>query len=268
MSRYFPKVWLKSLSDLIDNGKSICPRGEKTFEIMQRTMVVDMRRPVLTVPGRKLNYKFMAAEAFWILSGDNRVETIAPYNENISKFSDDGVKFHGAYGPKIVDQMSYVVGKLLEDSHTRQAGLTIWRECPPKTKDVPCTVAMFFYIRGNKLHASVYMRSSDIWLGVPYDVFNFSMIAHCVCAFYNSASDGFSQIEPGLLHLTAGSSHIYERDVKKAFTLTEYFMGGARNFDKQNPTPAALFSNHEYAMGTLKELRESKPGDAIRWWEI
>ena len=154
----FSRTWLDALNDILVNGDLVAPRGKLTKEIPQRTIVVNMRKPVLRVPDRSLSYKFMVAEAFWILSGDDRVETIAPYNSRIAEFSDDGERFFGAYGPKIVAQLPYIVEKLLADEDSRQAGLTIWRECPPNTKDVPCTVAIFFSIRGGKLNVHVFMR--------------------------------------------------------------------------------------------------------------
>lgn len=131
-------VWIDLLWEIADSGSQVGPRGKGTLEILAKTTVVDMKMPVVTIPQRNLGYKFMAAEAHWILSGDNRVETIAPYSKQISRFSDDGVRFFGAYGPKVVDQLSYVVDCLVRDEASRQAVMTIWRERPGSTKDVPC----------------------------------------------------------------------------------------------------------------------------------
>ena len=131
-------VWIDLLREIADSGSQVGPRGKGTLEILAKTTVVDMKMPVVTIPQRNLGYKFMAAEAHWILSGDNRVETIAPYSKQISRFSDDGVRFFGAYGPKVVDQLSYVVDCLVRDEASRQAVMTIWRERPGSTKDVPC----------------------------------------------------------------------------------------------------------------------------------
>lgn len=256
----FSKTWLTLLNNILHDGELVAPRGKQTRELLQHTIQVDMRKPVLVVPSRKLNYKFMVAEAFWILSGDDRVETIAPYNSNIKQFSDNGETFFGAYGPKVVGQLQYVIDKLIADNDTRQAGLTIWRENPQDTKDVPCTVAIFFNIRNSKLNVHVFMRSSDAWLGVPYDVFNFSMLGHLVCAFlrHNAGLD----IEPGTLYLTAASSHLYEVnwDVARE-CLTAESLG-------QNITPDALFESPQTLMDTLKALRDSRPGDGLRWWEV
>lgn len=258
----FSSIWLNAVNDILINGDPVSPRGKLTHEILQRTIVVNMRKPVLCVPDRSLSYKFMAAEAFWILSGDNRVSTIAPYNSRISSFSDDGEKFFGAYGPKIMAQLPYVIDKLRLDEDTRQAGLTIWRESPPETKDVPCTVAIFFNIRKGKLNANVFMRSSDVWLGIPYDVFNFSMLSHLVCASLNMKSELSKTISPGKLFLTAASSHLYESNWSDA----KLCLNSPSR--PQNQTPAILWTYPMVLMDILKEIRDSHPGDSCRWWEV
>jgi thymidylate synthase len=204
----------------------------------------------------------MAAEAYWILSGDDRVETIAPYSARIKDFSDDGVRFFGAYGPKIVAQLPYVVEKLLTDPRSRQAGLTIWRESPPETKDVPCTVAVFFAIRNGKLNAHVFMRSSDVWLGVPYDVFNFSMLSHLVCGLLNEQFDLGDQVSPGKLYLTAASSHLYAENWEDAkFCTTSQIFN-------QPETDVLLWNDPYHLMEVLRKLRDAKSGDPLRWWEL
>lgn len=258
----FSRIWLLALNDILANGDTVAPRGKMTREIPQRTITVDMRRPVLRVPDRSLSYKFMAAEAFWILSGDDRVETIAPYNSRITDFSDDGERFFGAYGPKIVAQLPYIVDKLLADEDSRQAGLTIWRECPPQTKDVPCTVAIFFNIRRGKLNCHVFMRSSDVWLGVPYDVFNFSMLSHLVCGLLNEHRLTDNAYAPGQLFLTAASSHLYESNWDDAKLCL-----GSQVLD-QIETPKPLWNDPQFLMGELEALRDSRPGDPCRWWEV
>lgn len=262
-SQSFNWTWLTLLQDIRDLGALTEPRGQRTLELPQHTIVVDMRRPVLTFPPRKLSYKFMAAEAYWILSGDDRVETIAPYNPNIAQFSDDGKTFFGAYGPKISDQMEYVLDKLTSDPDTRQAGLTIWRESPPATKDVPCTVAMFFNRRQGKLNAHVFMRSSDAWLGVPYDVFNFSMVAHSICARLWQRE---VVVSPGKLYLTMASSHLYERNWDEARSCVLGVMANGWG-DNQPETPPVLHEQISILLGTLYDAMRSKPGDKVRWWE-
>ena len=137
----FSRIWLQALNDILTNGDCVAPRGKMTREIPQRTIVVDMRKPVLRVPDRSLSFKFMVAEAFWILSGDDRVETIAPYNSRIADFSDDGERFFGAYGPKIVAQLPYIVEKLQAAGVTALAMDAVPRISRAQSMDVLSSMA-------------------------------------------------------------------------------------------------------------------------------
>lgn len=249
--------WLRLISTTLEHGEERAPRGKLTRDLRQHTIVIDARFCVLAIPARKLNYHFMAAEAYWILSGDDRVATIAPWNIKIAEFSDDGERFFGAYGPKVKAQLPYVIEKLLEDRDTRQAGLTLWRESPPKTKDIPCTISIFFSLVDNQLSCHVYMRSSDQWLGLPYDLFNFSMLTHLVCCRYNERHGG-DTISPGWLFLTAASSHLYEPQWGLAQACLD-----ENRVELTYSTPELMYVDENYLMATLKRLRDDKTN---RWW--
>jgi len=261
------EAWFYNLKHILSDGKPSSPRGKATIEILQQTVIVNMRRPVVVIPERKLNYQFMAAEAYWILSGDDTVEGIAPWNKNISKFSDDGIVFAGAYGPMIKNQIGYVTDKLIEDRDSRQAGLTIWRPNPNPSKDIPCTVSAFFSIRGDKLNVHIFMRSNDIWLGTPYDVFNFSMLGHYVCARLNTHYKGNTSVSPGVLYHTAASLHLYQENIDAALDLINAQQDRYGAEFETNETPEALFKDPFLLLAGLYNLRDTKPGDPLRWWE-
>lgn len=181
-------------------------------EIVGSQVKIDMRYPVVLNQARKLSYKFMAAEAWWIISGKNDVASISKYCKNIANFSDNGKDFFGAYGPKINSQIGEAMRRLLIDSDTRQAVCNIWRENPPETKDVPCTLSVQWLLRDGKLHCIDTMRSNDVWLGFPYDVFNFSMLSWVIVEHLRRHG---KKVELGSLTLNAGSHHVYERDIAK-----------------------------------------------------
>ena len=156
-------AWMILLRDVYLNGAEARPRGLLTKEIVGNTSPrVDMTTPVVTSPVRRLGYRFMAAEAAWILGGKNDVASISPYSRHIASFSDDGITFAGAYGPKIVEQLDYVAESLLNDIDTRQAVLDIWRPNPKKSKDIPCTLTVQWLVRNRHLHCLDSMRSSDV----------------------------------------------------------------------------------------------------------
>jgi len=263
-------AWKMQLNDVNLKGKLVRPRGMLTKELPQRTLVFDMSHPVITIPERKLGYRFMAAEAWWILEGRNDVASIAPYSKEISRFSDDGETFFGSYGVPFVDQLDYVVQTLGRDLDTRQATMTFWRQKPPITKDVPCTVAIDFKIRNGLLNCHVFMRSSDMWLGVPYDAFNFTMMACRVLELYNQGRDRLEQVRLGTCFLTAASSHLYDRnwpDVEAVLKspleeslvtrpVPPYLYG----IDEPNPPPCPLI---DY-LRVLKDV--SSDQSRWRWW--
>jgi thymidylate synthase len=211
------KVWIRSISEVLEEGHNECPRGISTLEILNQTIRFDMNYPVCYHQNRKLSYSFMAAEAYWITSGSMFVEDIKPYNKHIAQFSDDDYIFNGAYGPKFTAQVEHVVNTLLKDPTSRQAVMTIWVPNPIRTKDYPCTVSLQFLIRNQKIYTIVNMRSNDLWLGRPYDVFNFTVMTLRILTALNASrvidEDIDSIIDLGSLFLNTGSSHIYTKDM-------------------------------------------------------
>lgn len=205
--------WYELIDLLVHSGRPQESRGFQTLELLNASSVVDMRFPVVASIERRLGYKFMLAEAIWILSGEQRVSTIAPYNRKIPDFSDDGRIFQGAYGPMVLQQLPYVIESLCKDTGTRQAVMSIWRMNPRPSKDIPCTVAVQWLIRGDRIYCTDTMRSSDIWLGWPYDIFNFSMLTAYICLILREKN---INVKPGQIVLNAGSQHLYQKDVEGA----------------------------------------------------
>src|SRR4051812_11542025 len=108
-------LWLEALEMVVD-GQEVKPRGITCFENRGVQLVLlDPTRNVISIPERKLSYHFMVAEWLWMAGGLKDVDTIAAYNKNIAKFSDDGKEFFGAYGPRIVRDGAAVLRLLRKD---------------------------------------------------------------------------------------------------------------------------------------------------------
>ena len=206
-------VWYDLLKELKRIGSVTSPRDATTLEIMNVTVEVSKGlNNVLVSPSRNLNYRFMIAEWLWIQAGLNEVDTIAKYNSNMKLFSDDGEILSGAYGPRLRPQMNYIRNTLGYRA-TRQAVATIWTPSPQNSKDIPCTISLQWFVRKNLLHCTVNMRSSDVWLGLPYDFFTFSQLTNQL-----AASIG---IEVGSITMNLGSSHLYETNWNAADEVLE-----------------------------------------------
>lgn len=217
MKRYaesFNEVWLETLRFVVNMGDKVEVRGRETREILGDMVAFPMATSILTTEARKLSYDFMFAEALWIISGSNRVEPLLEFAPSYKKFSDDGMRLSGAYGPKIIDQISYVVECLRLDPQSRQAVINVWRERPGMSKDIPCTLSIQFTVRDGKIHAFVNMRSNDVWLGMPYDVFTVTMLTLQVGIELSKIAGKTYGL--GMMHHCAASRHVYESDLEKA----------------------------------------------------
>jgi len=204
---YFNSAYRALADDLINHGLLSGPRGLMTREILGASFRVNApTHNIIYHPLRNLNYKFMVAEFLWILFGYDDAATIGKYNSKIVEFSDDGVKMWGAYGPQIMVNLPFALSKLKEDVSTRQAVVEIWKTPWQPTKDVPCTLTLQLLCRENYMNCIVNMRSSDIWLGLPYDFYVFSQLLNLICSY--------TSMEPGFIQFNLGSSHVYETNVE------------------------------------------------------
>lgn len=188
--------------------------GEVVGEFLDAVMCVeDPTRNIVSSNTRKMPMRYAVGELAWYLSGSNKVKDIARYAKKWAEISDDGITNNSAYGYRIFqkfgfDQWEYVKELIKKDPNTRQAVIHIKNADNTPTKDTPCTVYLQFFLREGKLHLSVHMRSNDIWMGVPYDMFSF-----CFLQVKMAMELG---VEVGSYTHYAGSLHLYKRDRETA----------------------------------------------------
>lgn len=245
------QTWLSLVRLILTDGQTQFPAGKETREVLNCSSSWSMVRPEIGVFARKLSKAFMYGEAAWILAGSNEVKNIAPFNKRISQYSDDGFTFFGAYGPKVAKQLPYVVQALKEDPSTRRAVLNIWRESPRLTKDYPCTLSLQWLIRDDQLLCFDTMRSSDIWWGVPYDVFNMSVISYVI---WQELRETYPKLQLGHLYLTACSQHLYSD-----------FYQSAQNIIEEADRPGTV--SHHLGPNLIELLDLSDKKQAVNWRE-
>lgn len=221
--------WRELLLTCLKRGRAATPRGYDTLELPPTVFTLtDPGAALIVSPERKLNYAFCAAEFCWVMAAEDEVDTLAFFNSKMRDFADvppypdrESMRLFGAYGPPIVAQLPYVLENLREPD-SRQAVITIWRQSPPKTRDVPCTVMLQFLLREGRLNMLTVMRSNDLWLGTPYDVPLFCRIQHYVASQIGAEVGEYTHV--------AGSLHLYERDLAAVWRVLDNEVGYAEEY--------------------------------------
>ena len=236
----------------VSSVRHVSPRGLGVRETLSAMLTLrDVSKNLVTLPERRLNFTFAVAEWLWMLHGSNEAKLIMGYNKNLGFSLDDGAeRFSGAYGPKIVEQLDYVRQVLAADPDSRQAVISIWRERPRLTKDVPCTLSMQFFIRDNALHMMTTMRSNDVWLGLPYDLFSFTQIQRSLARDLG--------IDTGEYYHHVGSFHLYDRDFDGAHAVAHSMETMAL------VTPIVPEKNERGKLFTLMRVFEAEPERALQ----
>lgn len=208
--------WFDLLGCKIKNSDELLESrdGAVAGEVINAISVIeDPTRCILNSKIRNMPIRYAIGEFLWYLSGNNKLSAIQKYTSNWDRMSDDGETVNSNYGWCIFEkygfnQIEFVYDKLLNDKTTRQAVIHIKDADERESKDVNCTVCLQFFIRNEKLYMTTYMRSNDIWLGFPFDVFQFTNLQILLAMKLNVGIGTYTHI--------AGSLHLYERDLKVA----------------------------------------------------
>jgi thymidylate synthase len=198
-----------------DNWNDACDNNVALEIINAHLTLTDPTKNTMCDCARKMPIRYAVGELLWYNSRNNRAAAIKPFSKFWENIADDGVHVNSNYGWCIhdkygIDQWEICKRQLIIDDNTRQAVIHIKEPrdlINNPSKDVNCTLTLQFLLRNNKLDLIVNMRSNDIWLGLPYDVFNFT------CMQIQMAME--LGVEIGTYYHNVGSLHIYKRDIDK-----------------------------------------------------
>lgn len=195
---------------LNEQGKSQGSRdGDVRGEIIGAHIVIrDITKCFMKNDVRQMSERYAIGEALWYLAADNGLKGIQNYTSAWDRMSDDGETVNSNYGWCIrrkfgFDQWEYVKNLIRKDQMTRQAVIHIKTADNAETKDMNCTVALQFLVRDGKLNMITTMRSNDLWMGFPFDVFQFTCMQQLMAI---ELGLGFGEY----VH-NVGSLHLYER---------------------------------------------------------
>ena len=205
------------------------------FGASMRFSLKDNKIPILTT--KRVAWKTCLKELFWFISGktDNEIlkqNNVKIWNANASRDfldsrglthlnEDDLGPVYGHqwrhfnatytnckddYTDKGIDQLENII-KQLKDEKTRNSRrliLSAWNPCQIDEMALPpCHVLVQFNVHGGKyLSASLYQRSGDVGLGVPFNIASYSFLVHILAKHCDLIPHEFVYF--------LGNAHIYD----------------------------------------------------------
>ena len=153
-------------------------------------------------------------ELCWYLAQTKDLSFIAYYLPAYRKYA-EGKEIYGGYGPRLFDwnglnQFATVADILRTKPDSRQAVIQLFdaHDILEPHKDIPCTCTMQFMVRKKQLHMLTYMRSNDALVGMPHDIFCFTMPQEIMARTLS--------VELGQYKHLVGSLHLYKESMDNA----------------------------------------------------
>lgn len=227
------KMYHDLLADVLENGVEKGDRtGTGTLSVFGRQFRHNLEDgfPLLTT--KKLHFKSIINEMIWFLNGDTNTKWLKEHGVSIW---DEWATEDGDLGPiygkqwtawptqdgKTINQIDYVINTLKTNPNSRRILFHGWNvEYLPdesvspqenarngKMALPPCHLLYQFYVASNKLSAHLYIRSSDLLLGNPYNLAGVSFLTHMLAQQCD--------LGVGEVVVTMGDAHIYLNHIEQ-----------------------------------------------------
>jgi len=115
------------------------------------------------------------------------------------------ISAHNNHIKHLRDKYFWKTPKLMEDS--RRLIMSAWN--PQQINEMalpPCHILSQFHVQDNKLSCSLYQRSGDVGLGIPFNVASYSFLTHLLAKHCGLEAHEF------IHHI--GDAHIYESHIE------------------------------------------------------
>ncbi|ERT19621.1 thymidylate synthase [Pseudomonas putida SJ3] len=230
------KSYLELLTDVLENGAIKGDRtGTGTVSVFGRQFRHDLSKgfPLLTT--KKLHFKSIVNELIWFLNGDTNIKWL---NENGVKIWNEWATEDGDLGPvygkqwtawptkdgKTINQIDYVVNALKTNPNSRRILFHGWNveflpdeKVSPKENAKngkmalpPCHLLYQFYVVNNKLSSHLFIRSSDSFLGLPYNTASLACLTHMLAQQCD--------LDVGEIVISLSDVHIYSNHMEQVKT--------------------------------------------------
>jgi thymidylate synthase len=143
--------------------------------------------PLLTT--KKINFKNVASELLWFLSGGRNVDFLHEYGNKIwdewaNEVGDLG-RIYGVQWRKwrtpydSIDQIQTLITQLKNEPNSRRHLVSAWNVGELEQMALPpCHFTFQCYVDNGRLNLVALMRSADLFLGVPYNIASYALLTH------------------------------------------------------------------------------------------
>lgn len=174
--------------------------------------------PLLTT--KKLHTKSIIHELLWFLKGETNIKYL---KENGVSIWDEWADANGNLGPVYgyqwrnwpkrdggsIDQITQVINMIKKNPDSRRLIVSAWNVADIENMKLPPCHAFFqFYVADGKLSCQLYQRSADIFLGVPFNIASYALLALMVAQVCD--------LKPGEFIHTLGDAHLYSNHIEQA----------------------------------------------------
>ena len=243
--------YLNLIQDIINDGNMEEGRNGKALTVFGAVMHFSLDNnilPLLTT--KKVAWKTCLRELLWFISGktDNKIlqdKKVKIWDANASRefldsrglqnldendlgpiyghqwrhFNADYTSCHEDYSNKGIDQLEYIINNLKDPTNrnSRRLVMSAWNPCQLDQMALPpCHILTQFNVSEDKyLSCSMYQRSGDIGLGVPFNIASYSILAHLIAHHCNL------EVKDFVYYL--GNAHIYDDHIDSLITQIQRF---------------------------------------------
>lgn len=231
------KQYLDLLKDILENGNEREDRtGVGTISVFGRQIRFKMSDGFPAVTTKTLFWKAVVSELLWFLEGSTSEHRLAelkndgkPYSELTEKerktiwtlnAENQGASLgykNGELGPVYgkqwrnwlgFDQITTVINQIKNNPTSRRLMVNAWNVSELKTMALPpCHYGFQFYVDGDKLSLMWNQRSTDCFLGLPFNIASYALLLHIVAYLTDKV--------PYELIGNLGDTHIYKNHIEQ-----------------------------------------------------
>ena len=193
--------------------------GTGTKSLFGAQLRYDLSKGFPLITTKRVHVKSVVGELLWFLSGDSNVKWLQDNKIRIwNEWADEDGDLGPVYGVqwrkwnagdgRAIDQISQVLETLKTNPDSRRMIVSAWNVGDLERMALePCHAFFQLYVADGRLSLQVYQRSADMFLGVPFNIASYSLLAHM---FAQQAG-----LEVGDFVWTGGDCHIYSNHVEQ-----------------------------------------------------